>query len=222
MEPPEIFVLSTQTLPALLLDAAARRGIQLDAVPFIHIELLEPRELPAAPAIVVFTSQHAAEALPAIDPEWKVFCIEGATRQLVEKRMRGKVAGTASSAEELAKVIIASNPGERVVFFCGNLRRQELPALLRQAGLVVEERVVYRTILTPQRVDREYHGIAFFSPSGVESFFLANPVNAATIYFAIGPTTAAAIKARTGSEAIIASKPDKEILINELITHFKI
>jgi uroporphyrinogen-III synthase len=221
MATPGIFLLSTQTVSASLQDEAAQQGIQLDAVPFIRTELLESGELPAAPGIAVFTSQHAVEALPAIGPGWKVYSQEGATRRAMESRWgTGIVAGTAASGEELAGKIIESNPAGRVVFYCGDLRRQELPALLRQAGFAVEERIVYRTVLTPQRVERDYAGIAFFSPSGVESFFSANSISGATVFFAIGRTTAAAVGARTGRDAIVASKPDKEVLIHEMITHF--
>jgi uroporphyrinogen-III synthase len=222
MVTPRIFVLSTQTLPAPLHDAAAQLGIQLDAVPFIRTELLDAGELPAGAVTAVFTSQHAVEALPSTPPQWKVFCIEGVTRQGVENRFgAAAIAGTAASGEELAKVIIGAQAQQPVVFFCGDLRRDELPSMLRKAGFAVEERIVYQTVLTPQRLERDYAGIAFFSPSGVDSFFSMNPVTGAT-YFAIGRTTAAAVRARTGRDAIVASKANKEILISELITHFKV
>jgi len=215
--------LSTAALPARLVHEAAANGVQLDAVPFIRIQLLDAGELPAGAVTAVFTSQHAVEALPSELPQWKVFCIEGVTRRLAEKRFgAAAIAGTAASGEELAKGIVGAGGEKRVVFFCGDLRREELPAMLREAGYTVEERIVYRTMLTPQRLEQDYAGIAFFSPSGVESFFSANPVSSTTIYFAIGQTTAAAVRARTGRDAIVASKPDKEILINQLITHFKV
>jgi uroporphyrinogen-III synthase len=195
----------------------------LDAAPFIRTELLETGELPSGAVIAVFTSQHAVEAMPAIGPEWKVFCIEGSTRRLVENRWGAKVvAGTAPSGEELAKLIADAIAPTSVFFFCGNLRREELPAILQQAGFAVEERIVYRTLLTPHRLERDYAGIAFFSPSAVESFFSVNPANNATVYFAIGRTTAAAVRARTGRDAIVAGKPDKELLVNDMITHFKV
>lgn len=213
--------MSTQTVPSSLRDEAAQKGIRLDAIPFIRTELLEAVALPADPVIAVFTSQHAVEAVPATISRWKVFCLEGATRRQVEERFgTGIIAGTAPSAEELAKKIIESKPEERIVFFCGDIRRQELPALLLEAGLVVEGRIVYRTVLTPQRIEKDYAGIAFLSPSAVESFFSANPVTPSTRYFAIGRTTAAAVRARTGTDPIVASKPDKEVLIHEMITHF--
>ena len=216
-----ICVLSTQTVSATLRDEAARQGIQLDAVPFIRTELLETGQLPAGPVIAVFTSQHAVESLPAIGPGWTIYCIEGATRRAVESRCGTCIiAGTASSGEELAMLIIGASVPTPVLFFCGNLRREELPAILRQAGFAVEERMVYRTLLTPHRVEKDYAGIAFLSPSAVESYFSANPVTPSSRFFAIGPTTAAAVRAKTGRDAIVASKPDKEVLIQEMITHF--
>jgi len=221
MATPGIFLLSTQTVPASLREEAAQNDIRLDVVPFIRTELLEPVALPAYPGIAVFTSRHAVEAVPANRSQWKVFCLEGATRRLVEERFgAGIIEGTAPSAEELAKKIIESNPVERVIFFCGDMRRQELPVILREAGFAVEERIVYRTVLTPQRIEKDYAGIAFLSPSAVESFFSANPVTPSTRFFAIGRTTAAAVRAKTGKDAIVASKPDKEVLIHEMITHF--
>jgi uroporphyrinogen-III synthase len=230
MSTPRIFVLSTQTLSAGLTGVAAASGVQLDTVPFIRTEPVEAGELPTGAMISVFTSQHAVEALPAIGPEWRVFCIEGATRKMVERRFgAGVIAGTAASAEELARVIIDAGrdapgvkSGRQVYFFCGDLRRGELPALLREAGFVVAERIVYRTVLTPQRVERDYAGIVFFSPSGVESFFSVNNVAADTALFAIGRTTAVAVRKWAGREPMIASKPDKEILINQMISHFNV
>lgn len=231
--------MSTQGLPDAVIAAAAEKGVQLDAASFIRTELLPVGELPVGSAIVVFTSQRAVEAVPAIEAGWRIFCISGATQRVVEKRFGADVVdGSAPSAEELASVIVETSPlkagggkaegvksrgiiggAKRVLFFCGDLRRGELPALLRQAGYAVEERIVYRTLLSPRKVEREYAGIAFFSPSGVESFFSMNTVGAATNLFAIGRTTSAAVLAQTGREAIVASQPDKEILINEMITY---
>jgi uroporphyrinogen-III synthase len=219
---PGIFILSTQTLPAALFDTAAAGGVQLDAMAFIRVALLPVNELPEGASIAMFTSQHAVEALPAIGADWCVFCLEGATRRAVESRWGVRVVrGTASSAEELANLIIDTEVGKEVIFFCGDLRREELPRRLREAGFTVQEQIVYRTLLTPQRLKREYAAIAFFSPSGVESFFSVNTVTDTTILFAIGQTTASALRARTGRDPMIASRPDKELLIHEMIAYFK-
>jgi uroporphyrinogen-III synthase len=220
MSTPTIFVLSTQNLPDSLVEFAAARGVELDIVPFIRIELLTTDGMPTGPLVAVFTSQHAVEAVDA-GPDWKIFCIDGATRKLAEQRFgKGAIAGTAFSAGELAEVIIGSGVEKRVLFFCGDNRRDELPFRLRSAGFVVDERIVYRTIQTPQRLARDYAGVAFFSPSGADSFFSVNPVSEKAIYFAIGRTTAAAVAERTGKVPMIGSRPEKEVLIKEMIAHF--
>jgi len=215
-----IFLLSTQTLPDALIAAAAVSRVQLDAMAFIRTEPVEETVvLPEGPLTVVFTSQQAVGRLKG--EGWRIFCTGGATRKLVSERFgEDAIAGTADSAEDLARMIIGSAAGKAVTFFCGDQRREELPVLLRQAGFLVHEKVVYRTVLQPQKISRHYDGIAFFSPSAVESFFLVNEVDAATGFFAIGRTTAAAIHARTGREAMISNQPDKEVLIQQMIAHF--
>jgi uroporphyrinogen-III synthase len=216
-----IFLLSTRILPPSLTEAAAARGMQLDSIAFIRTELLPAGPVPEGPITAVFTSQHAVEALPRMPREWKIFCLGGATRRQVEIQAGGdRIAGTAASAEELAAVMIGAETEREVLFFCGEQRLDILPSRLRQAGFTVQERVVYRTIQTPQRVERTYAGIAFFSPSGVESFFSVNSIREETTLFSIGRTTAAALLARTGRKAIVASRPDKEVLIQEMIAQF--
>lgn len=220
MSTPTIFVLSTQNLPDALVEFAAVRGMELDIVPFIRTEPLTADNRPTGPLVAVFTSQHAVEAVDA-GPDWKIFCIDGATRKLVLQRFgKGVVAGTAFSAGELADVIIRSGVEKRVIFFCGDNRRDELPFRLRSAGFTVDERMVYRTVQTPQRLAKDYAGVAFFSPSGVDSFFSVNPVGDKAVYFAIGRTTAAAVAERTGKTPVISSQPEKEVLIKEMIAHF--
>jgi uroporphyrinogen-III synthase len=104
--------------------------------------------------------------------------------------------------------------GTEIVFFCGERRRDELPSL----GVV--EKVVYRTVLTPHKVERDYAGIAFFSPSAVESFFSVNVIAGEIPLFAIGPTTAAAIRAQCTNPVITGGEPDKAMLIHKMIDHF--
>ncbi|GGB13624.1 uroporphyrinogen III methyltransferase [Puia dinghuensis] len=216
--------MSTADVPAPLIIEAATKGIQLDIVPFIRTEAVERAgEMPERARNVVFTSQHAVEALTGSGGTdgWKIFCTSGVTRRLaVEYFGEAAIAGTADSAAALATVIIGAGVEKEVWFFCGDQRREELPTLLREAGFRVHEVIVYRTALTPLKLERTYDGIAFFSPSGVESFFSVNSVETAAALFAIGRTTATAILARTGRAAIVSSKPDKELLIHQMIAHF--
>lgn len=235
-----IYLLSTAALNADAIQGAEAQDMMLDVLPFIAIERVEDadvRDLALRPLLVVFTSVNALEAvkqgLAGIRPHWKIYCTSGATWQGVMDYFGGKaVAGTAESARGLAELIrgeggTRKEVGPRkelgaseVFFFCGDLRREELPSVLRQAGFIVNERVVYRTLLTPHKTERAYDGIAFFSPSAVESYFSVNAVAEGTTLFALGRTTAAAIETRCSNPVVIGDQPEKAALIRKMIGYF--
>jgi uroporphyrinogen-III synthase len=180
------------------------------------------RELAGRRISVAFTSVRAVEAVAdriGVKPDWRIICIGGATRAAAVKYFGDKsIDGTAESASAVARVI---GSGKReIYFFCGEMRRDELPDLLKDAGLTVNEVVVYRTLLTPRKTERIYDGIAFFSPSAVESFFSVNEIAAGIVLFAIGPTTAAAIRARCTNPVITCGEPDRAMLIRKMTDHF--
>ena len=186
-------------------------------------------------------TQDGAPGVP-----WKIFCIGSATGQLVQEYFGAQaIAGTAGSALALAAEIIRqwpdiigsannANAGKgskpdnanarvaaEVFFFCGDQRRDELPQTLAGQGIRVNECIVYTTIPTPHRVEESYDGIAFFSPSAVHSFFAVNTaLPAATLLFAIGRTTAGAIRQYTANRTIVSGIPEKEALIRQAIDHF--
>jgi uroporphyrinogen-III synthase len=202
------------------------------------------------PLIAVFTSGNAVRSIGDTGGrDWKIFCTGGATRQLAVDHFGDRaIVGTADSAAALAAEIIRLGPGlagagsmgavsgptgragaggrgmgsgAEVYFFCGDQRRDELPELLKKAGIKVNEMVVYRTKLTPQEITRSYDGIAFFSPSTVESFFSVNKMAPETTIFAIGETTAAAVREHCENPMIIGDRPDAEALIRRMISYFE-
>jgi uroporphyrinogen-III synthase len=216
MSKPIAYMLSTRELSAALVEKAAAKGVVIDSLSFIAIEPMKAVDLPGASAVVVFTSVNAVEAVDGSG--WKIFCTSGATRHKVAKRFgEAAIVGTADSAAELAATIVGEGWVKAVWFFCGDLRRYELPARLKQAGIQVHEVVVYRTKLTPHMIGREYDGIAFFSPTAVESFFSANRIPAHTRLFAIGETTAGAIRRYCDNPVTTSERPDAELLINQII-----
>ncbi len=218
MSKPIVYVLSTSTreLSAALVEKAAAKGVVIDSLSFIAIEPMKAVDLPGVSAVVVFTSVNAVEAVEGSG--WKIFCTSGATRRKAAERFgEATIAGTADSAAELAAAIAREGWVKAVWFFCGELRRDELPARLKQAGIEVHEVVVYRTKLTPQKIGRDYDGIAFFSPSAVESFFFANTISGHTKLFAIGGTTAGAIHRYCDNPVTTSERPDAELLINQII-----
>lgn len=227
----KINILSTRPLRQSLLDEAAANDIYIDTISFIHTEpindpqlqqeisLLLDREI-----IAVFTSMNAVDAVTDNmrhrKPNWKVFCIGDATGNLVSRYFgEAAITGTAQSAGELADVIINSGVKE-LVFFCGNQRRPELPEKLAKNKISVKELTVYRTITTPTKIEKNYNGILFFSPSAVESFFSANTINSYTVLFAIGNTTGDTIRKFTGNAVITSNAPGKEELARNAIEYF--
>lgn len=219
MSKPIAYVLCTRELSPALVEAAAVKGVVIDSLSFIAIEPLRSFEVPGAAEVVIFTSVNAVEAVEGVEGgSWKIFCIEGATRRKAAERFgEAAIVATAGSAAELAEAIIREGWVKAAWFFCGDLRREELPARLKEAGLEVHEVVVYRTRLTPRKIGREYDGIVFFSPSAVESFFSVNRLPAQTELFAIGGTTAAAIRQYSDKEVTTSERPEAELLINQII-----
>jgi len=225
-------ILSTVLLDEPLMHKVAEAGMQLDAVPFIQVvditdedDRLERIErLYRKPITVVFTSVNAVRAVCEQvyfrKDGWKIYCIGHATRNAVLEYFDTiQVCGIANDAAALAG-IIRQNGEREVVFFCGDKRLDTMGELLHKAGIMVNEIVVYRTEEIPRFVEKDYDGILFFSPSGVNSFFNMNTIEPEAILFAIGSTTANALKANTDNKIVISEQPSKEQLVEKAIQYF--
>jgi uroporphyrinogen-III synthase len=233
MKDKEIRILSTRPLDSALIEKAAYQNITIDTISFIEVKKhISPEvkkridSLSAEKATVVFTSLNAVElvvdTVPVnpLMPDWKIYCIGGATFTLVKKYWPySQIAFTTKDATELATRII-DDKVEKISFFCGNKRREELPVLLQEQNIAVEELVVYETIETPQVVHDSYDGILLFSPSAVHSFFCKNQSSHETVFFAIGNTTANAIKQFSTNSIIVSDFPAKDQLVDKAIKYF--
>ena len=227
----DIKLLSTRPLPENIVDIAAANGIGIDTHSFIKTEPIENVEVQqeiehvlTLLASVVFTSMNAADALARFvlkqQPGWKIYCIGNTTKLLVEKHFgKQSIAGYADNATALAEIIVADKPGE-IIFFCGSQRRDELPEILRSNNIKVNEIIVYETIALPQKVKNNYHGILFFSPSAVTSFFSVNKLNPTTVLFAIGSSTENEIRKYAPNKIVVGDKPGKENLTERAIEYF--
>ncbi|OQP64943.1 hypothetical protein A3860_19540 [Niastella vici] len=229
----KISILSTRPLEKALLEAAKAKDIQIDIVSFIDTTTIETTglhdeigKLLKQPASVVFTSMNAVNSVAAHingqTPEWAIFCIGNTTRQLAARYFGEQCIHTVgNNASDLADKIISEKTVKQVVFFCGDQRREELPGKLRQNGITVQEVIVYHTISTPHKVEKAYDGILFFSPSAVQSYFYANAITPSTILFAIGQTTADAIRSFTDNLVIESERPGKDELVKKMFQFFK-
>lgn len=232
MSQDRVSILSTRPLRDSLLQQATASGISIDVLSFIETAPVRSTEVQQEietallqSSAVVFTSMNAVEAvadeLQGQQPDWRIYCIGNTTQQLVIKYFgEQSVAGTANSATDLAELIAEEEQEEEVTFFCGDQRRDELPDILRSNNITVSEIVVYETIPVQHKVNKPYHGILFFSPSAVESFFRNNKVPEQTILFAIGNTTAGSIKKFCNNKIIISDEPGKETLVGKMMEYF--
>lgn len=231
MERP-VNILCTRPIDQSLINSARSKGNFIEVLSFIETTPLktitlqqEIEDALGSAATVVFTSMNAVEAVAAYldghQPQWKIYSIGTTTDQLINKYFgEGLVTGTAFNAADLAALIVKDSLAEKLIFFCGNQRRDELPAILRNNNIAVTEIEVYQTTAVPHKIDKAYDGILFFSPSAAESFFSNNTVSPQTILFAIGNTTADAIKSFSDNKIIIADTAGKENLVKQMIAYF--
>ena len=232
MEQNNISILSTRPLAQSTLDEAEEKGITIDVASFIETNNTidaaigkQIMQLASKEIAVVFTSMNAAEAvidcMKALnaEPEWTIYSLGGITKTIIKNSFTGsEIFSDAFNATELAHNVIA-NEEENVVFFCGNQRREELPAMLKEHEIEVNEIVVYETIETPVQVEKNYNGILFFSPSAVKSFFSVNMIEKNTVLFAIGKTTAEELQKHSTNKILKSSQPNKEFLAQQAMEY---
>lgn len=228
----KIQILSTRPLNKSLVQEANAAGISIDELSFIETEAIQDvatqQEIEQAylqSSTVVFTSMNAVDAVVAWQdgqqPDWVIYCMGNTTKQKLKENFGDhSVVGTANNAAELAELIAEESDAEEVIFFCGEQRRDELPAILRKKRIDVHEIIVYETIHTPHKINKTYQAILFYSPSAVSSFFSNNKIPGQTILFAIGTTTANTIQQYCNNTIVIGKAPGKEELVRQAMEYF--
>ncbi len=229
-------VLSTKKLKPSLAEEAKQNGIDLIEKEAISVQPVWSEEKYNEIAAlfrkeyVVITSSNAVTVLEKYRNRnglnyttgWKYFCISGKTKETILSTLATEenIIATAENANGLAQQIIRYNV-EEVVFFCGNQRRDELPELLKKAGITVHEVVVYETVELSTIMTEDMDAVLFFSPSAVESFFSVNQLKEDTVCFAIGETTANTIKDFTNHKIITGKAPGQEALLAAVYDYFE-
>ncbi len=167
----------------------------------------------------IITSQNTVKAIANKNVRIEnCFCVGEKTKKLLE--VSGyQVKIMAEYGKELAEIIIDQFAGQQFTFFCGNLRREELPEMLKENKIRFTEVEVYKTVLKPKKIDRTFDGILFFSPSAVESFTKENTLKN-TKAFCIGTTTGAEVEKYT-DKIILANHPTIENVIVQVVRYLK-
>jgi uroporphyrinogen-III synthase len=125
-------------------------------------------------------------------------------------------AGEPGAAESLAAAMRAARVHGAVLFPCGELRRDALPALLSGAGCRVDEVLCYRTVLPAPEAARAALGraplVVVGSPSVAALLARAVPVAERPMLVAVGPTTGAAAEAAGWIPDVTSERPTVEAI----------
>ncbi|KAA1242865.1 uroporphyrinogen-III synthase [Aquimarina sp. RZ0] len=210
-------ILSTKKLFTPQKELLLNSGLGLVEYDAIEIELLAVNFSKKIQNAIVTSKNAVKGILHATLGIQHCFCVGEHTRKLLEENGY-MVVETASNASVLAEIIVKKYKKDSFVFFCGNKRRDELPLLLRENNIQLEEEIVYKTELKPKKMNRTFEGILFFSPSAVQSYVAANTFGR-SIAFCIGNTTASEAEKYAGN-IIVATKPTVENVIVQAVKYF--
>lgn len=170
----------------------------------------------------VFTSANGVKALEELmkaglqpRPETQLFAVGSKTKEALQKLgLDAKIPHT-QDGKHLAELIIREGKIDSVLYFHGNLSRDEMTSALAEEYIEVIELEVYETVINPvQLPENPISGILFYSPSAVEGFARGEGFDKnLPPLFAIGPTTAKALKEHADQSVHIANQPDTEVLL---------
>lgn len=210
-------ILSTKKLTDLEKELVINAGIGYVEYNAIEIELLDivmQREVQNA----IFTSKNAVRVIEKLALKIEhCFCVgENTKKQLEDKGYTVKE--VAKNALDLGQIISKKYQKEQFLFFCGNLRRNELPTILSENNIDFTEKIVYKTHIKPRKFDRIFEGVLLFSPSGVQSYVSENNLKE-SIAFCIGNTTANEAR-KYATNVIVANKPTVTNVIVQAVKCF--
>lgn len=219
-----IQILSTKQLSESQTDLFdSKIGFKMSDFIAIRYNRLKPTVLKEVQDHVVVTSQNGVEALlnnfSPLELNFKnIYCVGRRTKRLIERKI-GKVEKVENSASDLANYLVSKGNVDSVTFFCGDKRRDELPSILKEGGISLNEIEAYRTILNERKFSDAFNAILFYSPTGVQSYVEDNEHRAA-VAFCIGETTAE--EARKHFDKVEVSKlPSIENMIKTVNTYYE-
>lgn len=192
----------------------SKYNIKVDFRPFIQVDPISLKEFRKEKinildfTAVIFTSRNAvdhffricSESKVEVPADMKYFCVSEQTSNYLQKyiviRKRKIFTGTKTAADLIE--VIKKHKGEKFLFPCSNVRKDDIPDFLSDNEYDYAEAVLYKTVASDlsDLKDVNYDIIAFFSPSGIHSLFENFPdfKQNKTRIAAFGPTTAKAVR----------------------------
>lgn len=225
-------VLITGDIDKAMLDSYIKGEVLFSYIPFVSTELIDDLLLTQYvkdslydDMPVIITSIQAVKwgviNIAIEQNERKVYCVGEKVANAVKIwQPNWLVCGVADNAVSLLPFFKNCHL-QKALLLCGNMRLDIIPAEMKRLGIVLKEAKVYMTKLLPKNVDEAYNGVLFFSPSAVDSFFKVNRVDYDCTLFAIGGTTASAIRKYCTNNIVMADKPDKIKLLDLVVSYFR-
>jgi uroporphyrinogen-III synthase len=188
---------------------------------YVAIALTSPR------AAAALGERIGARGITLANPRPEIWAVGPATAAAL-KGVLGSVrtpgkrnAGEDGAGETLARAIIAAGVPGPVLFLCGETRRDELPAALRNSGMLVDEVVCYRSVLATESDARAAAScgslVVVASPSVADLLARACPASTRPQLLAVGPTTAAAARASGWSPVAVAGEPTARAVASAIV-----
>jgi uroporphyrinogen III methyltransferase/synthase len=185
---------------------------------------------PSANAVRCFWSALRAAGRSSLPRGPRVAAVGAATAAALAERGVTVAAQPDSFQGDALAPAMGDLSGKRVLLPRSDIARERTAALVRAAGAVVDDVVMYRTAQTrpsPEALhalDEEIHAVTFTSPSTVRGFLAAGAsaerVLRQAVVACIGPTTSAAARAAGLTVAVEPARHTASDLVDALECHF--
>ena len=174
-------ILSTKILSQALSDKIHDSGFDLVQIDFIDIVKMKAQKKIDNQAVMI-SSKNAANFLDLNGRD--IFCVGQKTKFAIEAN-DVQVSKVFSDSQEMA--LYVASKYKTATFICGMRRMNRVQEVFQEMEVELQIIEAYDTLLTPSAVPGYISKVLFFSPSGVESFFLDNSFDGTAI--CIGNTT---------------------------------
>lgn len=219
-------LLITKNLEREQVLSLAKQGVEYQVVPALEsnftYNLNEIVEIFNDFSIWIITSKKAVFAIANVlskntkKKDQRVLAVGSSVKREMEKLGYEKILSFDSAAE--LTTAMESYRNEKFIFFCGNNRRDEIPHYAGEQNIDMKMLQVYETFKSEPVIKKNGFGAAFyFSPLGVESTLANNPHLKDLKAYAIGETTAKALKEKGIDEVVIPENTSVNDMISEYL-----
>lgn len=215
-------LLSTKKLDEKFKLAFYKNGISLVEEPMIKTTVID-FIWPEIKYGIIITSSKALEAILNKSKyeslkKFPFFCVGNFTKNKLAKS-GFNILEVENSAEELANKITEQYSTRAFNYFCGKQRLNFIENVLKTNNIELLISEVYKTDEISKKVNGDFDGVLFFSPSAVKSYALLNSFESKKI-FSWGNTTGKEIAKHTDNY-FISKKPEINSLIQMVNKYLK-